>query len=60
MGSLGIHGNFLQTLQSMYSEASASVFWNNSVSDEFSCNSGVKQGCGLTNSFLTIHKLYIE
>ena len=55
LGSLGIHGNFLQTLQSMYSEASASVFWNNSVSEEFSCNSGVRQGCGLSPILFSLY-----
>ena len=45
---MGVGGNFLKVLQSMYSNVNYSIKINNQVSQEFTSSVGVKQGCCLS------------
>lgn len=47
--NLGITGNFYKVLKSMYSSISSSVLLNdNTISQDFICNKGIRQGDGLS------------
>ena len=46
--SIGVNGNFLKILISMYKNVKARVRLSNGLTDEFSCSNGLKQGCVLS------------
>ncbi|XP_060562301.1 uncharacterized protein LOC132721934 [Ruditapes philippinarum] len=53
----GIHGQFMNTLKSLYTDLKSCVKLNNNVTDFFSCNIGTRQG-DKTSS--TIFDLFID
>ena len=44
----GIKGNFLKVIKSLYDQVKSCVRGNNSLTDIFPCNRGVRQGCLLS------------
>jgi Reverse transcriptase (RNA-dependent DNA polymerase)/Endonuclease/Exonuclease/phosphatase family len=44
----GVTGRMLSTLQALYANVSFSIKFPEGISDEFSCNMGVRQGCPLS------------
>ena len=52
---LGITGKLYQVIQSMYNTVSSSVITGqNSISEEFPCNKGIRQGDGLSPTLFSI------
>jgi len=49
---LGIRGNMLTVLKSMYSHVKSRVRFNNNLGNEFSCFLGVRQGESLSPFYL--------
>ena len=52
---LGVHGSFLGALKAMYSSVLSSVRVNDKLSDWFSVDKGVKQGCLLSPALFSIY-----
>ena len=52
---IGIHGNFLKAIQSLYKSVSCTVKINDNFTEWFKVNMGVKQGCVLSPSLFSIY-----
>ena len=52
---LGVHGSFLGALKAMYSSVLSSVRVNDKLSEWFSVDKGVKQGCLLSPALFSIY-----
>ena len=50
----GLSGNFLLAIKALYADVNCSVNVNNTLTDWFSVNSGVKQGCILSPTFFAM------
>ena len=55
MLSLGIRGHFYHAVKSLYSDVSCAVRLNGQLSDWFSVECGVKQGCPLSPTLFSIY-----
>ena len=53
----GIGGNFINTIQSMYSNCDTAIKLKNGLTEYFNANTGVKQGCVLSP---TLFKLFVN
>lgn len=52
---VGIHGNILHAIQSLYKDVSCAVSINDSLTEWFPVRQGVKQGCGLSPTMFAIY-----
>ena len=55
--NIGINGNFLNIIKSMYSTTTNSIIYDNELSETFPSNKGIKQGDTLST---TLFNLYIN
>ena len=55
--SVGVKGNFLSIIKSMYEDDSSAIKKDGLVTESFRCYSGVKQGCMLSP---TLFNLYLS
>ena len=53
--TLGIHGKFLDSIESLYENVSCSVKVNSSLTEWFQVTQGVKQGCVLSPTLFSIY-----
>lgn len=53
--ALGIHGRFYKAIQSLYTNVSCAVRVNGNLSDWFSVDKGVKQGCLLSPALFSVY-----
>ena len=52
---IGIHGDFLKAVQSLYKSVSCTVKINNNFTEWFKVNMGVKQGCVLSPTLFSVY-----
>ena len=53
--SVGIHGNILRAIQSLYKDVSCTVSINNCLTEWFPVRQGLKQGCGMSPTLFAIY-----
>ena len=51
----GINGPFVKLIKNMYENTKAYVRYNNTISNTFDCNIGIKQGCSLSCLLFAIY-----
>lgn len=52
---IGVHGNILYAIQSLYKDISCAVSINDTLTEWFPLSQGVKQGCGLSPTLFAIY-----